>query len=62
MQWQDIAAARQLYLIQRDWHPWFAWRPVRFEGSMTWAWLETVLRRVEYPQGYRINYYRPGRR
>jgi hypothetical protein len=28
-----------------EYHPWFAWRPVRSYRSNTWMWLETVDRR-----------------
>lgn len=27
-----------------EWHPWFAWHPVRLKGTRTWVWLETVER------------------
>jgi len=30
----------------REWHPWFAWRPIRI-GSVV-VWLEVIQRRFEY--------------
>ncbi len=49
MRWQ----ARKPFVkdrARRWWHPWFAWRPVKFpsEGRrsrQTWVWLETIQRR-----------------
>lgn len=29
----------------REWHRWFAWRPVRLDDTRTWVWLETIERR-----------------
>jgi hypothetical protein len=40
--------ARMARLRRKDWHRWFAWRPVRlgpYRGD-PWAWLERVDRRV----------------
>lgn len=30
---------------ERDWHPWFAWRPVHLHNG-DWVWLERVERYV----------------
>lgn len=29
--------------IMSSWHEWFAWHPIKFDGS--WYWLETVCRK-----------------
>lgn len=39
-----------------QWHPWFAWHPVRVDGA--WTWLETVERLVTECQGVRFYSYR----
>lgn len=41
------------HLDAKGWHPWFAWRPVYYDGFMAgqpskWIWLETVERCVPY--------------
>jgi hypothetical protein len=43
------AAVRHLRLAKErgQWHPWFAWYPVRI-GDECCAWLELVERRGEY--------------
>lgn len=33
----------------QQWHPWFAWRPIKFTGTRQRAWLETVARQVLIP-------------
>ena len=38
--------------------PWFAWYPVLVTESNTWVWLERVIRRPEYAEGWRFWYYR----
>jgi len=35
----------------KEWHPWFAWRPVRV-GHRDCRWLEWVERRREYNEYY----------
>jgi hypothetical protein len=45
-----------------NWHPWFAWYPVRvFDAKIgwgTWVWLETVERVYEFGQPNLKPYYR----
>lgn len=41
------------YTAHNDWHPWFAWRPIRIyiensKNRFLRVWLETVERRCEY--------------
>lgn len=34
--------------LNKDWHPWFAWRPVELDDLLySWVWLETIERRIE---------------
>lgn len=40
----------------REWHRWFAWRPVLVDR--TWVWLETVERRLFYSYACTCRYYR----
>ena len=28
--------------VPYEWHKWFAWRPVRFDGTQRYAWMEYV--------------------
>ena len=42
-EWYDARLRRQ-----RDWHLWFAWRPVRIEDSMC-VWWEYIERRNDGP-------------
>jgi hypothetical protein len=37
---------------RRQWHPWFAWHPVR-TGPRECRWLETLERKGEYHGGMR---------
>jgi hypothetical protein len=43
-----IAGWQKVYAIiapSKDWHPWFAWRPVQHYNDVDWLWLERVERR-----------------
>ena len=44
----------------RDWHPWFAWYPVRlsYEDNDKRVWLEWIERKTENCQGWMIHNYR----
>lgn len=44
----DILAGRD---PRQKWHSWFAWRPVRV-GPRDCRWLETVLRKGQYCEGF----------
>jgi len=35
--------------IQKGWHDWFAWYPVRMVGERKFAWLETIERKYYQP-------------
>jgi hypothetical protein len=39
------AALRERWLFEREWHPWFAWYPVRVSPTEK-AWLTIVDRRI----------------
>lgn len=47
----------ELVFPERDWHQWFAWRPVRHYRRDCWMWLEPVERRRMWAGGEKI--YRP---
>jgi hypothetical protein len=34
----------------REWHVWFAWRPVKLEAE--WVWLERIERKVTWTYHY----------
>jgi hypothetical protein len=48
----------QIDFGERDWHPWFAWYPVRLQGTDTRAWWEWIERRSYNAHGYIIHHYR----
>lgn len=43
---------------ERDWHPWWAWYPVRLQGTDTKIWLDWVERKTMNAQGYLCSSYR----
>jgi hypothetical protein len=46
-----------------EWHRWFAWRPISYDGGI--AWLEFVERRFNFETNFASNgtwYYRPIKR
>lgn len=42
----------------RPWHRWFAWYPVRLQGTDTKVWWEYVDRKTYNAQGYICHHYR----
>jgi hypothetical protein len=46
-----------------QWHRWYAWHPVRYDGTTTWVWLEYVERKSVREHDYDGDYiwweYRP---
>lgn len=34
--------------MMSEWHPWFAWRPVRLTATTRYVWFRRIERRLEY--------------
>ena len=41
----------ELFAPSKEWHPWFAWRPVRHFNDVDWIWLERIERRHLWARG-----------
>jgi len=42
----SLSAAAEPDLIEGEWEPWFAWRPVRLYSTGRLAWLRSIHRRA----------------